>query len=71
MARPSARQLECVMSTGRFEISNASSVVRSPQCETSTAMPTRFMRSMIATPKSLIPSSRRSVEPLPIILRLL
>lgn len=59
------------MSTGRFEISNASSVVRSPQCETSTAIPTRFIRSIIATPKSLIPLSRRSVDPLPIRFRLL
>ena len=54
------------MSTGFFESSNASSVVRSPQCETSTAIPTLFIRSMMRTPKSLIPSSRRSVEPLPI-----
>jgi hypothetical protein len=67
----SARQLECVISTGRFEISNASRVVRSPQCETSTAMPAWFMRSTIDTPKSEIPSSRRSVEPLPIRLRAL
>ena len=36
----SARAFECVMSTGRFEISNASSVVLSPQCETSIAIPT-------------------------------
>ena len=40
----SARQLEWVISTGLLVTSNASSVVRSPQCETSTAMPTLFMR---------------------------
>ena len=39
------RQLEWVMRTGLLEASMASSVVRSPQWETSTAMPSRFMRS--------------------------
>ena len=46
----SARQLEWVIAIGRFEISIASSVVRSPQCETSTSMPTSFIAAMISAP---------------------
>ena len=43
----SARQLECVMNTGFRDASIAFIVVRSPQCEISTAMPTPFIRSTI------------------------
>ena len=62
----SARQLLCVIEIGFFEISIASSVVRSPLCETSTSMPTAFIASMIETPKSVTPPSTRSVDPDPI-----
>ena len=65
----STRLFECVKRTGRDETSQASSVVRSPECETSTAIPISFMRSTIATPKSEMPPSTRSVAPLPIMLR--
>ena len=58
----SARQFECVIRAGRLVASNASSVVRSPQCDVSTAIPALFMRSTIARPKSESPSSRRSVD---------
>jgi hypothetical protein len=57
------------MSTGLFDTSIASRVVRSPEWDTSTAIPTSFMRPTIATPKSESPPSTRSVEPLPIRLR--
>ena len=60
----SARQLEWVMAIG-LESSIASSVVRSPQWETSTSMPVSFMAAMIEAPKSLMPPSTRSVLPLP------
>ena len=38
-AGTSARQLECVTSTGRRDATIASIVVRSPQCEMSIAIP--------------------------------
>jgi hypothetical protein len=67
----SARAFECVNSTGFLETEQASSVVWSPECETSTAMPTAFIFSTIDTPKSLRPPFVRSVEPSPILLRAL
>ena len=45
-----ARQLECVTSTGLRDALRASSVVRSLQCEISTAIPTVFIRSTICAP---------------------
>ena len=67
----SARTFEWVTRTGFFEASKASSDVRSPQCDTSTAIPTSFIRSMIATPQFDRPPSIRSVAPVPIRLRAL
>jgi len=52
-----ARQLAWVISTGFLDISKASSVVRSPQWETSTTMPSLFIRPTMAIPKSLMPIS--------------
>ena len=45
-----ARQFECVTSTGFADASITSSVVRSPQCEISTAMPSWFMRARTCAP---------------------
>jgi hypothetical protein len=55
--------LEWVISTGFVDSANASRVVRSPQCETSTAMPISFIAATTVAPKSLMPPSARSVEP--------
>ena len=46
----SARQFEWVTRTGFAEASITSSVVRSPQCEISTAMPSWFIRARTLSP---------------------
>ena len=61
-----ARQLEWVIAIGFGESAIASSVVRSPQCDTSISIPALFIALMIAAPKSLTPPSMRSVLPEPI-----
>lgn len=61
-----ALQLLWVMAIGFGDKAIASSVVRSPEWETPTSIPTSFIALMIETLKSEIPPSTRSVDPEPI-----
>jgi hypothetical protein len=53
------------MRTGFVEALIASSEVLSPECETSTAIPIRFMRATAVTPYSVNPLSRTTPQPAP------
>ncbi|GAB3977097.1 hypothetical protein GCM10027615_48280 [Plantactinospora veratri] len=54
-----------VMKTGTRLASMTSSEVRSPECETSMAMPSLFIRSTARRPKWVSPPSRSSESPEP------
>ena len=59
----SARQFECVATTGAREVSTMSRKVLSETCDTSTNMPSRFISRMTARPKSFSPRVAPSSSP--------
>ena len=52
--------LAWLIATGRAEAAIASSVVRSPLCDRSITMPTRFISAMTSRPKRVRPESSAS-----------
>ena len=58
-------EITALCTGGRLLTAMPSRLVASPQCDRSTMMPSSFMRSTTATPKSESPALVRSVQPSP------